>query len=477
MTRRTNQWRRLSRLAFFLAAICLGLAGLSTGRAQPAGSGVLELSIDGVINPLAADYFERGVAQAEREGYHAVLLTLNTPGGLDASMREMTDILLNPRIPIITYVAPPGARAASAGLFIVLASPVAAMAPGTNIGAAHPVSIGGGEVDETTASKIENDAAAMIRAIAAQRGRNAEWAERGVRESVSATAAEAVDLNLIDLVSPNRAALLEAVDGRTVQTVGGPVMLQTAGQPVTTLPMNAIERLLDFLSDPNVAYILMTIGVLGILGEIAHPGTYLPGTVGLLAIILAFLGLGNLPFNAAGIALILAAFVLLVIDFLTQGLGALSIGSLVAFVLGSLILFRPLGDVSPVAPALEVHPALIAVTTLLLAVGVGWALQAIWRARRSPPTALVLTELTGQKAVTATPLAPRGQVKYHGERWLAISEAGEIPVGQRVEIVRAEGLELYVRPYHPEVSSAAPSAVVAEPSGDQGSLRTDTPSP
>lgn len=446
--------RRWIRLTFFVGALVAGLLGLSRGYAQPPNSGILHLSIDGVINPLAADYFERGLQQAEREGYHAVLLTLNTPGGLDASMRQMTQGLLNSRVPVITYVAPPGARAASAGLFIVLASPVAAMAPGTNIGAAHPVSIGGGETDETMASKIENDAAATIRAIANRRERNAEWAEKAVRASVSVTAEEALELNIIDLVSPDEASLLNTLNGRVVQTGAGPVTLQTAGAPLTKLPMNGIERILDFLSDPNVAYILMTIGVLGILGEIAHPGTYLPGTVGVLSLILAFLGLGNLPFNAAGVVLIIVAFVILVIDLATQGIGALSLGALIAFALGSLILFRPIGDVSPVAPALEVSPWLIALTTLALAAGIGWVMRAVWRARDAPLAAPVLQQLTGRRAVAATDLNPSGQVKFHGERWLAVLDQGTVGPGTPVEIIGVDGLTLQVRVIGPDAPGA-----------------------
>ena len=435
-----------------IGALCLLLGSLAVAPvaagAQPDRS-VLELTIDGVINPLAADYFARGLATAEQQGYQAVLLRLNTPGGLDHSMREMTQAMLNARVPVITHVAPSGARAASAGLFVVMASQIAAMAPGTNIGAAHPVSLGGAEEDPVRSAKVENDAVATIRSIAAQRGRNADWAESAVRQSISVTAEDARALNVIDLVSPDERALLRAIDGREVETGAGRVTLQTADAAVVELPMNLFERFLDFLSDPNVAYILLTIGVLGILGELAHPGAFLPGTVGALSLILAFVGLGNLPFNAAGVALIVLAFVILALDFLTQGLGALSIGAVVAFVLGSVILFRPFGAVSPAAPAVGVDPWVIGGTTLALFGGVVWVLRAVWRARRTRPVVPLLAELAGQRAIVVSALNPRGQVKFHGERWLAVSDDGPIDPGEAVEIVRAEGLLLHVRAAKP----------------------------
>ncbi|HEX2171286.1 MAG TPA: nodulation protein NfeD, partial [Dehalococcoidia bacterium] len=389
------------------------------------------------------------LATAESQGYQAVLLRLNTPGGLDSAMRQLTQAMLNAQVPIIVYVTPSGGRAASAGLFVVLAGHVAAMTPGTNIGAAHPVSIGGAEVDETMAAKVENDAAALIRSIAGRRDRNADWAEQAVRQSVSVTADEALELGVIDLVSPDQPSLLRSIDGRVVETGNGPVTLRTAEAPIVELPMNALEHVLNFLSDPNIAYILLTIGVLGILGELAHPGTLLPGTVGGLALILAFVGLGNLPFNAAGVALIILAFVLLALDLFTQGLGALTVGAVAAFVLGSVILFRPFGAVSPAAPALEVHPGLLGGTTLALFGGAGWVLRAVWRAHRSRPVTPQLVELAGRQAFALSDLTPRGQVRFEGERWLAVAEDGQIGAGDPVEIVRAEGLLLHVRAITP----------------------------
>ncbi|MFN3681652.1 MAG: NfeD family protein, partial [Nitrospira sp.] len=275
---------------------------------------MLVATYEGVINPVAAEYFHDTLAAAQSSSAQAVILQLDTPGGLDTSMRLIVkDITASP-IPVIVFVAPSGGRAASAGVFITMAAHIAAMAPGTNIGAAHPVAIGGGEMDKTMKEKVENDAVAYIKSIAEQRGRNVAWAEDAVRKSVSVTEQEALKLKIIDLVADDLATLLKQLHGRTVSVPGGPVTLATEGALIREFPMGLRLELLKALSDPNIAYLLMTVGTIGILAELYNPGAILPGIVGAISLILAFYSLQSLPVNYAGVLLFLLGIVFFILE-------------------------------------------------------------------------------------------------------------------------------------------------------------------
>ncbi|HZR45446.1 MAG TPA: ATP-dependent Clp protease proteolytic subunit, partial [Candidatus Manganitrophaceae bacterium] len=268
------------------------------------------ITYDGIINPVSSELFTTAIAQAEQAGAEALVFQIDTPGGLDTSMRDIIKAMIASEVPIVVYVAPSGSRAASAGVFITLAAHLAAMAPGTNIGAAHPVAMGGGQMDEEMKKKVENDAAAYIRSLAERRGRNAAWAEKAVRESVSITEQEAVKLNIVDFVANDLPDLIKKIDGRTVTTARGKRLLSTAGAEVVKNPIGFRLRVLKTISDPNVAYILMLVGVTGLIAELYSPGAVLPGVVGAISLILAFYAFQTLPINYAGLLLILLAGVL-----------------------------------------------------------------------------------------------------------------------------------------------------------------------
>ena len=412
--------------------------------AQPAQPTVHVVEIVGVINPLSAEYLTRALAGAREEQAAAVVVRLDTPGGLDTSMRNMVQAIFDSSLPVILYVAPSGARAASAGLFICMAAHVCAMAPGTNIGAAHPVALGG-EQEEASAEKATNDAAAFIRSLAEARGRNADWAERAVRESISASADEAASLNVADLKANDMTELLQAVDGRRVQTSAGEAVLRTAGVPTRPVPMTFAERILHTITDPNIALLLLTIGTIGIIAELYNPGTWIPGVAGAIALILAFAGLGNLPTNWAGVGLIILAVVLLLAEALTAGLGIFAAASAIAFVLGALFLFRPFGIPAPSAPAVSVNPVLMGA----LGAGAGAFMLLVLRSlvrTRMAPAAVGPEALVGATGVARARLDPQGVVTVHGEDWTAVAEGGPIDVGRSVRVVQLEGVTLLVQP-------------------------------
>lgn len=406
------------------------------------GAGVYLLVIDGVISPLSARYLERNLRVAAAEQAALVVLRLDTPGGLEKSMRQMTQMLLGSPVPVAVYVAPPGARAASAGMFVTIAAHVAAMAPGTNIGAAHPVAIGG-EANEVMASKAVQDAAALARAVATERGRNADWAERAVRESLSITAREALEKNVIDLVASDLGDLLRQLDGRKVRTVAGEITLRVADAPVFERPMSLPERILATLVDPNIAYLLFTLGMIGLIAELYNPGSILPGVSGLLAIILAFVAFGSLPINWAGVFLLMVALGLFIAELQTQGVGILAVGGTVAFVLGSLMLFTPPGPVSPALPAVRVSPWLITGMTVLMVGFFLLVLRAVVQSTRIP-VATGIQALVGRSGVALSDLVPRGSVRVAGEVWSAESIAGLIEAGETVRVVGVEGVTLRV---------------------------------
>ncbi|HEY8477731.1 MAG TPA: nodulation protein NfeD [Chloroflexota bacterium] len=433
----------LGRAALLVAALLLALGLLGSKAAQAAVGEVRLLTVDGVIGPLTAQYVTREIQEASQARAAAVVVRLDTPGGLDQSMRAITQAMLNAPVPVVVYVAPPGARAASAGMFVTIAAHVAAMAPGTNIGAAHPVGIGG-ETGEVMESKAVNDAAALARAIAVARDRNASWAERAVRESVSITAEEALEQNVVDLIAEDLPTLLERIDGRTVPTTAGPVVLRTAGAPVVERPLSLLERIVQTITDPNIAYLLFTVGMIGIVAELYNPGSLVPGIAGAIALILAFVAFGNLPINWAGVLLLLLAVGLFVGELYTAGVGVLGVGGVVAFVLGSLLLFTPFTPPSPATPRLRVDPWLVALLSGVVAGLVLFVLRAV-RQTRQVPVSIGPEALVGRVGLATTDLAPVGVVRVDSETWSAEALDPPVAAGESVEVVAVQGVTLYVK--------------------------------
>ena len=405
------------------------------------------IEVTGIINSLTVRYLDRALGEAERNGAAALIMRLDTPGGLDTAMRQMTQAMLAARVPVVVYVAPPGARAASAGMFITLAAHVAAMAPGTNMGAAHPVSLGA-QMDEVTAQKVAQDAAATARTLAVERGRNAAWAEKAVLESASLTSAEALEQDVVEIVAVDLNNLLDQLDGRVVTTAAGPVTLRTRGATVVDVPMNFAEQLLHVITDPNIAYLLLTLGLYALLIEFQAPGFGLPGAVGVIALVLAFVALGNLPLNWAGLALMALGVALLVAEAFTPGFGALGASGLIMFAIGSLMLYRPFGPSSPAFPAVTVNPWLVAAVTAgtggMIFFAIGKALQA----QRAPAISDLSHRLAGAAGQVRTDLAPVGTAQIGSELWTAVADAGsELPIraGESVVVVAVEGVALRVR--------------------------------
>jgi membrane-bound serine protease (ClpP class) len=410
-----------------------------TALAAVAGAGaphVNVLTLEGVISPVTVRLVDSAIERARVEGARALIIRLDTPGGLEKSMRSIAQRILNAEVPVVVYVAPTGARAASAGVFITLAGHVAAMAPATNIGAAHPVAVGGGG-DKESLRKIENDAAAFIRSLALERGRNADWAEKAVRQSVSVTEREALKLKIIDLVADSVADLLEKIDGRVVKTNLGPVTLTTRGVAVIPVEVSLRDRFLNVITDPNVAYILMMLGVLGLFFELSNPGVIAPGVIGGICLILAFYAFQSLPINFAGLLLILLGVVLLLAEIKIVSHGVLAIGGVIALVLGSLMLFD--------APEVRfgISPWLLVTSVGVMASALLVTMAASARALRRPPM-LGAPSMIGTTGVARGALAPDGQVQVGGELWRAVAEGGHVEDAHPVRVVSIEGLTLRV---------------------------------
>jgi membrane-bound serine protease (ClpP class) len=401
---------------------------------------VYVLEVKGVIDPPAASYIARGVEVGAKARAQAVIIRLDTPGGLDKSMRDITQTMLGAEVPVVVYVAPKGARAASAGAIITLASHVAAMAPGTNIGAAHPVAMGGGEMTEEMSKKVENDAASTARAIAERRGRNAKWAEAAVRESISSSASEALKARVIDVIAEDLDDLLARLDGRKVKLPKRTVTLHTAGATTEELPMSVGERFLHVLSDPNLAYIFLMIGIYGIIFELQSPGAVFPGVIGVICLVMAFYSLAVLEANLAGVILIILGVGMLVADIWAPSHGVLTIGGIIAFVAGSLMLYG-----GPSTPSLRVSWLVVVMMTALTAgfflLVVGLGVRAHWTRVTTG-----IEGLMGAHGKARTALRPEGSVLVAGELWRAVADAGEeIEPGAEIEVLAADGFTLRVR--------------------------------
>lgn len=430
--------RQLSICIFFGLFFCL-LSAPCNGRADSAE--IRHLSIASTINPVTAAFITEQVELANHQNDRAILIQLDTPGGLDSAMREIIQAELNSTIPVIVYVGPQGARAASAGALITLAADFAAMAPSTNIGAAHPVSIGPGannQANNPMIEKVLNDAAAYARSLAQQRGRNQEWAEEAVRESASISAEEAVDLAVVDLIADNTTDLLNQLDGYKYIRSGKPILFSSTDVKLLPVEMNWRQRVLNAIGNPNVAYLLMMLGILGIFFEISQPGVILPGVIGAIAILLAFFALSTLPVNYVGVLLILLAFVLFVLEVKVTSYGMLSIGGIIAMTLGSLML------IDSSEPYLQISWAVIAAT---VAVSAGFFLFAVSMVVRtqSRPAVSGQEGMIGETGVVVKTIDGRGSVFVHGEYWQAHSNK-RIEEGVEVVVVRVmNGLELEVK--------------------------------
>lgn len=393
---------------------------------------IVVLPYAGPIGAASVEYIERGISEAEARKATAVVLELDTPGGLDSSMRQIIQREMNARIPVIAFVAPRGARAASAGCLIVLGADVAAMAPGTNIGAAHPIYATGGTVPE----KIVNDAAGYARSLAMANKRNAQWAERAVRESVSATDQEALSLGVIDLTANDVADLLSRLNGRAIHRANGDVTLELAGARAVTIEPDAREKILGVLTDPTIAYVLLLLGVLAILVEIFAPHGFLTGTLGFVAVLLSLVGLMNLPVQISGLALLLVGIVLLGLELKITSHGALTLLGIVAFVFGSILLL-------PRIPGYSISPFAIGTVAFLWAAILGVVVRLVLRARRQP-VITGINRVEGCAGVAKTDIAPRGVVHVNGEDWDALADT-PILKGDRVMVLSVKGLTVNVR--------------------------------
>ncbi len=403
-----------------------------------ADSFLLLATYDGVITPVSAEYFHDALQSAQERDAEALILRLNTPGGLDTSMRLMIKDITASTIPVVVYVSPSSGRAASAGVFLTMAAHVAAMAPGTNIGAAHPVAMGGTEMDKTMKEKVENDSVAYIKTIAQQRGRNVVWAEDAVRKSLSATEREALKLNIIDLIADDLPALLKQLDGRSIPLSTGAKVLHTGSATLREFPMSLRLEFLKTLSDPNIAYLLMTLGTVGLIAELYNPGAILPGIVGAISLILAFYSLQSLPVNYAGVSLFILGIVFLILEATVTSFGLLAIGGIIAMLLGSVMLIKT--DVEFLQISWMVILPVVALTAGITFLLVGMGVRAMRR-----PAVTGREELIGMVGIVTTALTPSGQLAVHGELWQAVSDLPLHP-GEEAEVTGIEGLRLSVKP-------------------------------
>jgi membrane-bound serine protease (ClpP class) len=438
MTRLHLAVRGVAAVSVALGAFGLGASALAADAPAP----VLVGHIQGEINPITARYVDRVVSDGEADNAAAVVFVIDTPGGLIDSTYQITARFLATRIPIVTFVAPAGSRAASAGTFITMAGHIAAMAPATNIGAAHPVDSSGGNIEDDLRLKVENDAVAHIVNIAKVRGRNEQWAEDAVRKSVSSRVDEAVAMKVVDLEATDVAELLAKIDGRTVTTAAGAVTLATKNAPVTDDGLNPIETFLHFVVDPQIAVLLFTLGTYGLIFELSNPGLIFPGIIGVIAIILALFSFGTLDADGAGVALMVFALLLFVAEIKVQAHGLLTAGGIASLVIGLIIVFPPFRPTFP-GVRQSVEPLLVLFVVGLTTIFFGVALRT---ALRPLPIASGASLLLGAVGVAKTDVAPRGIAHVAGEDWTVVSEGGHIPTGGTVRVKRVDGVRLIVEP-------------------------------
>ncbi|HTC49637.1 MAG TPA: nodulation protein NfeD [Candidatus Aquilonibacter sp.] len=409
---------------------------------------VLKIVVDDTIQPITEEYISRAIDEAQRRNDQAVLMEINTPGGLVDSTRKIIEKITTSSVPLIIYVTPSGSRAASAGFFILESADVAAMAPGTNTGAAHPVTLGGGNVDEVMKQKLENDAAALMRSVAARRGRNVDVAESTVRQSKSFTEQEALSQHLIEYVASSQDDLFRQIESKSFKRFNGQeVTLKLAGQPIVPFSMTLKERILGYLMDPNISFILLAIGALALYAEFNHPGAVVPGTVGVVFILVAAFALNLLPTRFAALALILGAFALFAAEAKFASHGVLTVGGITLLTLGGLLLVD-----SPI-PEMRVHLLTALAVSIPLGLITAFLMSIALKARRNKLVSGA-QGIIGETGIVQAALSPRGKIFVHGEIWDAVSFS-DVPVGQTVVVRKIDGLLLQVEPI--SVTQPAPS--------------------
>jgi membrane-bound serine protease (ClpP class) len=419
------------RIIFWLAtASLLGPSALAE---------VLKIVVNDTIQPITAEYIARAVDEAHRRGDQALLIELNTPGGLVDSTRDIIERITASKVPVIIYVTPTGSRAGSAGIFILESADVAAMAPGTNAGAAHPVVLGAGKIDDVMKEKMENDAAALMRSVASKRGRNVDAAESAVRASKSFTEQEALSQHLIDYVASNEEDLFHQAEGKSFKRFSGETAtLKLTGQPVVPFDMTLKEHILAYLMNPNIAFLLLAIGALSLYVEFNHPGAVIPGTVGVVFILLAIFALNLLPTRFAALVLILGAFALFAAEAKFATHGVLTIGGIALITIGGLLL------VDAPIPEMRVHLVTALAVSIPLGLITAFLMSIALKARRNK-VVTGIQGLVGETGVAQTALSPQGKVFVHGELWDAVSSS-DLPVGQLVIVRQVDGLMLQVEP-------------------------------
>ncbi len=425
------------RFAYIIVLAILWVTAFVSSGVNAGSADVEVLSVDGTIVPVIANYLDRGISQAEANESVACIIELNTPGGLLNATEDIVQRILNAEVPIVVYVSPSGSWAASAGTFITIAAHVAVMAPGTSIGAAHPVAVGE-EMPEEVSKKVTEYSSAWIRSIAEMRGRDIEQAELAVSESKSFTASEALEAQLIDFQADDLDSLIRQLNGRKVTLASGrEVIIDTSDYALGRNEMNSVERFLHVISDPNIAYILLSLATIGLITEISNPGLIFPGVVGGLCLFMAFYSLGVLNAYWAGLLLILLAFGLFVAEVFTPTFGILTAGGVVSLIIGSLVLF------SHSSPAMQINRGLIAVVTILIAAFIVFIVGAVIRGqRRRVETGA--EGLIGKVAIAKTDMAPKGTVLVDGELWKAEVDSGKVESGEEVTVTKVEGLKLLV---------------------------------
>jgi membrane-bound serine protease (ClpP class) len=422
---------------FFL--LVTGIVSAKSADETSAGKKVFVISVDATINPSTSEYISLGIKQAAGENAECLIIKLNTPGGLLKSTRVIVTDILDSEIPVAVFVHPGGSQAASAGVFITLAGHIAAMAPGTNIGAAHPVTMQG-EQDSIMNEKATNDAAAFIRTISEKRERNVQWAEDAVRKSLSITESEALKANVIDLIAVSVEDLLEKIDGKEITLTSGKKVLQTKDAAITEIGMSFRQKILNLVSDPNIAYIFLMLGIYGILFELYSPGAIFPGVIGGISLIIAFYSLHTLPVNYAGLALIIFAIILFLAEIKIISHGLLTIGGIISLVLGSIMLIDMESTLEVFRISWHVILLFVILTAAFFIFAIGFAIKA---QTRKPVTGI--EGMVGEIGEAITDLSPEGQIMIHGEIWNAECQDGPVIKGTKVEVIQVSNLKLMVR--------------------------------